>query len=256
MNMSEIARRLGKYAADNSPAILTAVAVTGVATTAYLTGRATFKAAEVLRNKELYFETEPEREMEIKDKVALTWRLYIPAAGTGLLTVACIIGANRISDRRAAALASAYSLAQKGFSEYRSKVIEKIGATKEENIRTEIAQKHVDENPPSSSQMVVLGNGKVLCRDEWTGRYFETTMEDLKHAENRINHELNNNWYASLNDFYAYVGLPSVDAGEDIGWNSSKLLELRFATAMAPGNTPCLTFAFDTVPVRNYYRGH
>lgn len=248
MEFSEIARRAGKFAADNSPAILTGMAVLGVASTAILTGRASFRAAQILGEESSH--------LTPKEVVERTWKLYIPAAGTGLLTVACIIGANRISDRRAAALAGAFSLSQKAFEEYRSKVIEKIGETKEEQVRTEIAQERINSNPPTNSQLLMLGPGKVLCLDLWSGRYFDSSMEELNSAVNKLNHQINNNWYASLNDFYSSVNLENIEGGEDIGWNSTKLVELFFSHALAPGGVPCLTFSFNTKPVRDYYRGH
>lgn len=250
---SEFGRRLARFAADNSPAILTGVAVVGTATTAYLTGRASFKAAEVLRSKELHFEAELEREMDLKDKVELTWKLYISAAGTGLLTAACIICANRISDRRAAALASAYSLAQRGFEEYRVKVIEKIGQNKEEQVRTEIAQKHVEEALERNPQQVIIMDGTTGFHDDWSGRLFESDMETVKSAVNKVNHQIINHMYASINDFYDAVGWPTIPAGDDFGWNTNELLDVDFQ-AVRVGQRAYMSVIFTSTPVDRYHK--
>jgi hypothetical protein len=52
MDLAGTGRRLLKFASDNSPAILTSAAVVGTITTAYLTGKASFKAADVIRDEE------------------------------------------------------------------------------------------------------------------------------------------------------------------------------------------------------------
>lgn len=52
MDFGFLAKRAEKLVADNSPAILSAVGATGVAITAFLVGKATFRAAKILSDEE------------------------------------------------------------------------------------------------------------------------------------------------------------------------------------------------------------
>src|SRR5690349_5429579 len=97
-----------KFTADNSPTILTALGAVGTLTTAYLAGKASFKAAQILDDYDTISIQENRPPLDAKDKVAVVWKLYIPAASTAIVTVTSIILANRIGTRRAAALAAAY----------------------------------------------------------------------------------------------------------------------------------------------------
>jgi len=253
MNLGVLARQAEKLIADNSPTILTAIGVTGSVTAAYLTGTATFKAADLIRehNHELDIS---DQWMAPKEKFRLIWKLYIPAAGTLVLTGAAIICANRIGARRAAALATAYTFSERAFAEYKDKVVETIGANKEQKVRDEIAQDRVTANPPSSSQVVVVA-GDVLCQEALTGRYFISSMETLKKAQNDTNYQIMRETYAALSDFYYRIGLPPTAQSDNMGWNSDmKLLELKFSTAISEDQRPVLVFDFEVVPIRYDFR--
>ena len=47
-NLHGVLKQAEKFASDNSPAILTALGLTGVLTTAYLSGKASFNAYDIL----------------------------------------------------------------------------------------------------------------------------------------------------------------------------------------------------------------
>ena len=252
MTMHDLAKHIERVAVDNAPAILTAVGVTGTVTTAIFAGRGAFKAAEIIRENEANNRVENPKERLIEN-VKLTWMLYIPAVGVGSATIACILFANQIGTRRAAAMAAAYSMSEKAFTEYREKIVEKIGESKEQEARDEIAQERVERNP-LGSQIVVVNDREVLCFDQYTGRYFKSSMEELKQAQNKINHRMIRENYASLNDFYDCIGLDWVPTGDDLGWNSDQMLELSFTTVMSEDQRPCIAIDFSTVPVRNFYR--
>lgn len=251
MKLGILAKRFGKVAADNSPAILTGLGVTGTLTAVFLTGKATFKAAQILQVAEgLRGE---DQELDLRQKFDMTWKCYVPAAGTTLLAIACMVAANHVGVRRAAALASAYNIAQRGFDEYKDKVVEKLGEKKEQALRDEVAQDRVTKNPPSSSTMVVTSQGNVLCLDMYSGRYFESDMETLKKAENDTNYQMIHHDYASLSDYWANVGLPKTSESDEVGWCSSdNKLECEYSTAMDDKGRPCITVNFRTVPVRGY----
>jgi hypothetical protein len=251
MNFMQLAKNAERFAIDNGPAILTAIGVTGTLTTAYLTGKASFKAAALIEEQEHaegLLSGYPGR----KDVVKLVWKLYIPAAGSATLTIAAIVTANHVSSKRVTAMAAAYSISEKAFVEYREKVIEKIGEKKERDYRDEVAQERVTRTPMNEGQVIITDNGDILCFDHFTGRYFKSSMETLKQAENEINHLILNQGYACLSDFYHDIGLPATSLSDSVGWNSDKMLKLEFSTVLSPDNRPCISIDFDISPSRKF----
>lgn len=250
--LTDFGKKIPKLVADNSPAILTAIGVTGALTTAYLTGRASFKAADLIKSEQTRIDYGPEPyTLELKDKARLCWKLYIPAASSAILTVGAIIAANRVGMRRAAALAAAFQLTERAFEEYKSKVVEKLGEKKEEAIRAEVAQDRVTR----SSEVVIIGSGSVLCMDLYSGRHFLSDMETIKKAENDINYEVIHNNYASLSDLYVMLGLPPTSMSDEVGWNVDKMLDIKITTALTEDGRPCMCIDYTTALVR-YDRLH
>lgn len=255
MNFTNLSTRLAKVIADHSPVILTAIGVTGTVLTAYLAGKAAFRVGKDVNAghyENLMADKMPEF-YDAKALVATYWKEFIPAVAVGTLTVTCIIMANRVGDRRTAALAAAYGITEKAFDEYKAKVIEKVGQKKEQAYRDEIAQERVDRQP-LSREVVILGGGDVLCYDAHSGRYFHSDMESLKKAQNDTNYQILNDFYASLTDFYGRVGLTKTQESDDIGWNSDKILDLQFSTVLSEDGRPCLSFLFSVSPIRRFSR--
>lgn len=249
MDIKLFAGRASKLAIDNSPAIFTGVGVAGVVATGYLSARAAFKASAVLRYESLPPRAEEPETIEFREAFHLTWHLYLPAVGTGALSIAAIVAANRVGTRRAAALAAAYTLSEKAFVEYREKIVEKIGEKKERDYKDEIAHEQVTRNP--NSAVVIIEGSDVLCFDAYTGRYFKSTMETLRKAENDVNAQLLHDGYASLSDFYERIGLETTSMTEEVGWTTDKLLSLSFTTSLS-NDKPCIVITFRVAPIRHY----
>ncbi len=95
-----------------------------------------------------------------------------------------------------------------------------------------------------------------MCFDMYTGRLFLSDMETLKKAQNDVNYDVLNNFYASLTDFYDKIGLAKTTTSDDVGWNSDKMLELTFSTTMSDDQRPCLAMTFAVEPIRNFHRIH
>jgi len=258
MTFAEIARRASKFAIDNSPTIITTLGVVGSITTAILAGKASYEAAGVIHLKEADDEYRnippPEDPKELlKSRVLLVWKLYIPAASVGAVTLACIIAANRIGNRRAAGLAAAYTLIEKSSSEYRDKVIEKIGERKEEAIYADIAKDRVAASHREGVE-IVGGTIGELCYDMFLDRYFWSSVEKIRSAVNDFNHEIIHNGYASLAEFYHFLEIPAPPVSESIGWNSDELLQVRTDATLTLTNKPCITMGFKNDPSPNYGR--
>jgi hypothetical protein len=254
MTLSEIAKRVGKLAQDNSPAILTSIGVVGALSTAFLTGSATYKYMRVLA-EEGYYDQDYRFNRTPREHVKEAWKFYVPAGTSLVVTVAAIVFANRIGNRRAAAMAAAYTLSERAFNEYREKVLEKVGKNKEREIRDEVAQDRVTKHPVGSSQVVVTASGNVLCYEAFTGRYFRSGIETLKQAQNTINYRVLNDGYASLGEFYNQIGLPSTAISDELGWRSDgEQLDLIFSAVLAEDGQPAISMEYRVKPIRNYYK--
>lgn len=251
MNIADMARRAERVLANNSPALLTAVGVAGTLTTAYLTGKATIKATHLVCDERDVLLLPPTSSMNPKWVIAQTWKFYIPAASTAVITVAAIICANRIGSKRAAAVAAAYSLSEKAWAEYREKVIEKVGDKKEQTFRDELAQERVVKDPVSNHDVIVLTSEGVLCREDMTGRYFMSTLQILEKARNDTNYQILHQNEASLSDFYDRIGIDHTAMSDNVGWTSQgKQLELLISTALTEDSRPCLTLGYSVTPIR------
>jgi hypothetical protein len=241
---------------QNSTTILTAVGVVGTVGTAVLTGRASFKAADLISEQQLRSITESTPEEHIPtvhsktEKAKLVWRLYLPPVATGVLTVTSIIYANKISSKKIAALTIAAGASERAFTEYKEKVIEKLGAKQDEKIRDEVAQDRVTTNPPGSQ--VIVSGGEVLCYDMLTGRYFNSTMEDIRRAENHVNYQLIHYDSCSLSTFYDELGLKATTFTDSVGWNVDNHMNVKISTVLTDDGRPCLAIDFSRPPISEY----
>lgn len=263
-------KNIEKFAVDNSPVILTVIGVVGTVGTAILTHKAAIKSDTLLRlemeerartfeNADRIHERNAAHrnlEMTKRERFDLVWTVYIPPAVSCVATVGAIVMANRIGSKRAAAIAAAYTIMEKASSEYQAKVVEKFGEQKERNMREELAQDQVNRNPMNESNVVVVGTGDVLCCDLFSGRYFRSSVEELKKAQNDTNHEILNYGYASLTDFYDRIGIPRTDVSDEVGWNQDKLLELEFSATINEEGQPCVAYRFQVHPVRGFFKLH
>lgn len=246
MSLSNILNNLSKKVKSNSPEILTAIGVSGVITTSYLTAKASFKAAEIIREKELDGHA-TDLKLLLKYRTQMVWKFYIPASISGVVTIGCIIGASKANGTRTAAAVTAYSITEKAFGEYKEKVVEQIGKGKEQKIKDELAQERVDKKPPTGKDLIVVGPGYVLCCELFTNRYFRGNMDTLKKAQNDINARIISDFYVTLDEFYDLVNLAYTSNSSNIGWDSDKLLELQFSTVLSDGGEPCLAFDYNYV---------
>jgi hypothetical protein len=246
MNISGIPRQIMRFVGNNSPAILTGVGVAGVLTTAVLTAKATFSYMKSL-SEEGYFDRDYTFERTPKEHFQNAWKLYIPPAVACFATVTAIVCSNRIEYRRAAAVAAAYAISERGWEEYKAKIVERLGPKKEQAAQDEVAQDRVTANPPST-QTIILGEGDSLCMDLWSGRYFRSTMEKVKTAMAETNAKIYREDWASLTSFYEEVGLKSTQESDNIGWNKDHPLDLRFSFAGDDEGHPVMCFSFRAIP--------
>lgn len=250
MDTSRVAKTIQRSLKAHSPAIYSAIAGVGTVVTAYLASRASFEAARRIdfHEKEYGFS---ENNMErIADRAKLVWKLYVPPAITATTTIVSIVAANKVQANKTIAAQTALSVSQQLYSDYRDRVIEEYGANKDQAIRDKIQEDRVKALPPPGNDVVIAGFGHVLCREDFTGRYFRSDMEILRKAVNDINAKLLSQDYATMDDLYYMIGLSGTTSSSQLGWRSDKLMRMDFTAVMTDSGEPCLSFEYNyTTPL-------
>lgn len=236
--------------AKHSPAILTALGITGMIGTTVLAVKATPKALDLIENKKEELDKD---KLTVVETVKATWKCYVPAAITCATSAACLIGASSVHTKRNAALATAYKLSESALIEYRDKVVETIGEKKEQSVRDAIAKDHVEKNPITNNEVIITDRGYTLCYDELSGRYFYSDIEKIKKAANELNRQMLNDMYVSLNELYYELGLEGTKLGEQMGWNVDRgLIDLKFSATVSADDRPCIVLDYRVPPMYDY----
>jgi len=246
--LKSVQRTLGKH----SPEILTGIGITGLISTTVIAVRATPKALELMKERHEELNLDSDQRLPVKETIKATWKCYIPAVATGVTSTACIILASSKHRKRNAALAAAYKLSETAFTEYREKVVETIGAKKEEAVRDNLAKDKVEKSTLGPNEVIVTGKGETLCMDYQTGRTFKSDIDHIKRAINQLNYQMLNNEYVSLNDFYDEVGLSHTDMGYNLGWRVDKGQIKEHLSAQLLDGNPCIVVNFVNPPTYGY----
>ena len=280
---------VGKAVEQKSPAILTGIGIGSFVGCAILAVKATPKAIQLMdmRAQEKYREflepTTPPSEYETYEEwldiedltvvpprvyfnvltpvevVKSTWKAYIPAVGLGVVGIVCLIGAARVNSARNAAFAGAASIAEKALYEYQQKVIDILGEDQANEIRDELAKDRVVKIDTAD----ISGNNETVCSrpggswiyDPITDRKWKSDLETVRAAMNDFNHDLIGGVYGTLNDWYYCLGVKGVSIGDDLGWCSDKLLDIRFAAMVLDNGEPAIVLDYETLPNSRYKYG-
>lgn len=254
MNVMQMAKDLKIIVKKHSPEILTGIGVAGMIATTVMAVKATPKAILLINEKEVEL---GEEKLAPADIVKTTWKCYIPATVTGVMSIACIVGASSVNARRNAALVTAYTISETALKEYKEKVVEMVGEKKEKTVRDAIAKDKIDKNPVSQNEIILTHKGDTLCYDVMSGRYFKSDMEALKRVENELNRRMLEDGSVSLNDLYDLIGgdMDPILIGDDLGWDTRQgLINLSFSSQLASDGTPCLVLDFSVAPKYDYYK--
>lgn len=246
---TKITKNIGDLLTKNSPHILTVLGCTGLISTAVLTGKATPKALQILDAEAAYREKKHFIPMNKLDKIKLTWKCYIPAAVVGVSSIGCIIGANTVHTKRNAALAALYSLSETAFRDYKTKVVEQIGKTKETAIRDEVVKDKINNNPVNDATVIMTGDGEILCYDMLSGRYFKSKYETIRQKVNDLNYELMSEMWLNLNEFYYALGLPAIELGYQVGFHIDKgKIEPLYSPQLTEDGKVCVAIDLEVHP--------
>lgn len=208
--MNSLVHQSKLFLKRNGSTILTCVGGTGVVVTSVMAVKATPKAMRLLEAAK----EDKGEELTKFEVIKVAGPAYIPSALVGVSTVACVFGANMLSKRQQASLMSAYALLDNSYKEYKKKVKELYGPDANDQVIESIAKDKYEEVDISDT------DGKQLFFDAFSGQYFESTIESVLNAEYFLNRDLSMRDWAVVNEWYAYLDLPPIDGGDDLGWSA------------------------------------
>lgn len=271
--LSELLTNVTEFANKNSPSLLTGAGVAGVFVTAYMAYKAGPRAKEILDKyrettdgiKKLY-PTDVQKDIkrdETKKFVKEITPVVLPTIGMATATSAAIIGANSVSSKRIAVLSVAYSMSESALKEYQAKVTEMLDGKKVQKIKESIAQDKLEKahvNSETAQDVIMTGNGDVLCMDAYSGRLFRSNAQKIGEAINHLSADLQTDMYVSLNDFYDGLGIKQIPMGDDFGWNIDDLvhgqLDINITACLTDDKQPCLVVNYDVYPREDFRRLH
>lgn len=248
-----------KFADKNTPHILSTAALFGLVETAVLAFRAGPEAKHVLEWKKKRMDDieqhslipDKDRKEVLKNTTKDLTAIMAPTILTGTATAACIIASDRVSAKRIATLSAAYTIADTAYKEYKNKVTELVGEKKARSIQESITKDRVQKTPPpeDNGQIPVIGNGTVLCKDTYSGRYFYSTAQKIESSILKLSGDCMTDMWISLNDLYYELGLEQVPMGSDLGWNADDLVQyhlpITITAVLTDTKQPCLGVDYD-----------
>lgn len=241
---SKVGRQI-LHVQNNSPHILFAAGVVGIVGTVVLASRATLKLDKVLDEHENkrhdaqialerpdldYSATDHRRDMVIlhtKFLVDLT-KLYAPAIVLGLASIAALTGSHVVLNRRYLGVTAAYAAIEKGFQEYRRRVVEEYGEEKDLQFRHDLVDKEIFDDSEDGGvvrTIKALGEAKSSIYsfffDESSSNWSRERAYNqmfLKCQEQYANDLLRSRGHLFLNEVHDMLGVPRTRAGAVVGW--------------------------------------
>ncbi len=229
----------------HSPTILFAGGVVGMVATTVTACRATLKVEEVLVDlqknvsvakevatlgREDYTETDLKKDLAviyIRGSVKLV-KMYAPSIILGGLSIAALTGSHKILSSRNAGLAAAYAAIEKGFNEYRARVVDEYGVDKDRELRYGTETNTIvteDANGPKKTKVktVSIGGVSIYAKlfDEGNQNWSpmpEYNVMFIRAQQNYANDRLRAKGHLFLNDVYDMLGFERTPPGAVTGW--------------------------------------
>lgn len=247
--VSKISMKLKKY----SPEILVAVGVTGTVVSAVMACKATTKISTIMDStKETvdkihkcledesmsseYTKKDGQRDLTIvyaQTGLNLV-KLYAPSVILGTFSIASILTSNNILKKRNIALAAAYATVNKGFKEYRNRVVERFGSDIDRELRynvkvekTETTITDENENEKTVEKVITTVDTDhisdyLVCYDRSTSKAWEENQDYnrmfLRAQQSLANDKLIASGRLFLNEVYDMLDMERTKAGQIVGW--------------------------------------
>lgn len=252
-NVTRTFNRAGLKLKKYSPEIFVGLGIVGVVASAVMACKATTKIDDVLAEQkeniektknyveehgysEKYTEEDHKKDLTIfysRSAVDLV-KLYAPSVILGTVSIAMIINGHRILRKRNVALAAAYATVEKGFKEYRGRVIERFGEELDKELKYNIKAKEVEEvvkDEETGEEKIVKKTVNVADPNLYSdyARFFddgctgwtkdpEYNLMFLKDQQRYANDLLKSKGHLFLNEVYDMLGIPRTKAGQAVGW--------------------------------------
>lgn len=207
MNFDAMTAAVSRFFRKNGGTILTWFSAAGVVGTAYLSGKAAVKAHEELK-------TMPDAPLKEKAKAVAPFYIWPVAAGGA--TIACMFGANSLNRRQQVSMLAAGAVVERTFKKYRDKAEALLGNRAAE---ANLAEDPPDDISPDKDRRLFYYNYYQDGEYPEYGSYFESTPENVLHAEMELNRIFILRKRATLNDFFDLLGLKHVEGGDNLGWS-------------------------------------
>lgn len=214
--MNKLLSKSKMFFKRNGSTILTCMGGVGVVATSVMAVKATPKALYLLDMAE----EQKGEELTLVEKVQTAGSVYIPSIIICASTLACIFGANALNKRKQAALMSAYALLDNSYKEYKRKVAQLYGEDADKTVQESIAKDNYEKDD------IKLGDESRLFYDDFSGRYFESTLEKVLLAEYELNKEFGRDGYAYLNRFYELLGITQERNCKALGWSQEMIFDM------------------------------
>ena len=244
--------RTGLKLQKHSPEILLVAGTVGVVASTVMACKATLKVEEIVDDAKQKIDTihevaanpamaEKYSEEDSKKDLAIVYtqtavkfiKLYGPAVALGVASLGCMIGSNRILNKRNAALAAAYAAVDKSFKEYRGRVIERFGEKMDKELRYNIKAQEVEETTTDENGNEVVTKKTIEVIDPNNYSQYAIIFDDgnegwdpdpertkyfLIQQQNWANERLKARGHLFLNEVYDLLGAKRTKAGAQVGW--------------------------------------
>lgn len=245
-----ILKTIKPFVAKHEPEILAAMGISGMIFSTFWGVKATIVAVRKLDIKKQELQKDKLTAGEVFKE---TWKLYLPIVVSTAISVPCIVAGNRVSTRRNAALAAAYTISETALQEYQDKTREIIGPKKEQEIH-EAVSKDIIEKSYDKSQILLTGDGESLFHEPISGRYFKSNWNKILKAANELNADAITDPFGqiTLTQWYNVIGLDETEMSDDMGWTimngTSGLIDIQVDSVLTPDNTPCGSIHYNNRP--------
>lgn len=251
-NINATVNAMIKGVKKHSPAILTAIGITGMFSSTILAVRATPKALKLIEYKKT---DEKKEKLTVMETVKTAGKCYIPVVVTSLSSAACLIGATYVNLKRNAVLATICTMTESAMKEYSDTVLETIGEKKEQLVRDNIAKRQIERNPVVNNEVILTEKGNTLFRESISGRYFKSDLDKIEKTKYKLNNDILTDGYVSLNDYYYELGLEPTDIGEELGWSvGTGQIDLVKSACITENGEPCIVIDHRVPPKYNFMR--
>lgn len=258
---------LGRAAvAAHRPEILFGTSIVTTVSAVVMAARGGYKSGQqVLRAEYPDLDLEnPEgkgKELDVKEKIQLTWINYLPSAGLTAGALGATTGLHLVHIKEKKALAAAALMAideVKGQSkEYVDRVLEAVDGNVDDKTKEKIRDDAIDPNRDGIRDEIESTDHEVaelyLVRDAKTGRDIWSNTLRIEEAVNAVNNFIAKHGDCDLNSFYSNAGFENTPDGDDWGW-SGDWVELKWDTTVRDDGRPVKRFAFRTDPKKGYDR--